>query len=277
VAPAAAALPPVDLAPAKPAVPAASDILAPPVRQQPVAFVMPRPKPAPPPKARPVDPLLAKARGGDMQAQHELALAYAGRGEHKRAAAWFREAAIAGLPEARFQLGQQYRAGRGIAANPLEAFIWTRSAAEQGLPQAQLAIGEAFERGLGVPAAPVEAYAWYALAAEAGVGAAEARREALLQSFTAAERSAAEARAASLAASLVASTGPNRHLVAEIQRLLRMQGYDAGLDDGFRGGRTVEAIRRYQHDKGLAVDGNPTEELLVSLRRAVRPPPPTVE
>jgi localization factor PodJL len=230
--------------------------------------------PLPVPKPRAVEPLVAKARHGDAEAQFDLALAYIARGDWKRSAAWLREAAIAGLPEARLRLAEQYRLGRGLPADPLEAFIWTKSAAEQGLPAAQLALGDAYERGLGVPAMPVEAYAWYVVAAAAGEEEAQQRRERLATRLGAAEREAAEARAASLAATLEPNTVPNRHLVAEIQRLLRAQGYDAGLDDGFRGERTVEAIRRYQEAKRLPIDGKPSEALLGKLRAAVRPPPP---
>jgi localization factor PodJL len=230
--------------------------------------------PLPAPKPRAVDPLLAKARRGDPEAQLELGLAYAARGEHKRSAAWFREAAIAGVPEARLRLAEQYRLGRGLPADPLEAFIWTKSAAEQGLPAAQLTLGDAFERGLGVPPMPVEAYVWYVLAAQAGDAEAQQRRDRLGATLAPAARASADARAATLAASLAPSRIPNRHLVAEIQRLLRSQGYDAGLDDGVSGERTVEAIRRYQQDKGMVVDGEPSEALVAKLRAAVRPPPP---
>jgi localization factor PodJL len=230
--------------------------------------------PLPVPKPRAVQPLAAKARLGDAEAQLELALAYAASDDWKRAAAWFREAAIAGLPEARLRLAEQYRLGRGLRADPLEAFIWTKSAAEQGLPEAQLALGDAYERGLGIPAMPVEAYVWYTLAAQSGEAEAQSRRNRLARSLGAAERETAEARAAALAAALAPSAVPNRHLVAETQRLLRAQGYDAGLDDGVRGERTAEAIRRYQEEAGLPVDGKPSDALLERLRAAVRPPPP---
>ena len=247
---------------------------------QPEAALARKPAPAaalpplPVPKPRAIQPLAAKARHGDADAQYQLALAYAARSDWNRAAAWFREAAIAGVPEARLRLAEQYRLGRGLPANPLEAFIWTKSAAEQGLPAAQLALGDAYERGLGVPPMPVEAYVWYILAAQSGAADAEPRRDALAARLGAQDRKTAEARAAALTASLAPSTVPNRHLVAEIQRLLRAEGYDPGLDDGLRGERTTDAIRRYQEKEGLPIDGEPSEALLERLRAAVRPPPP---
>lgn len=232
--------------------------------------------PLPLPKPQRVEPLMAKARSGDPAAQMEVGLAYAARGDWKRAAAWMREAAIAGVAEARLRLAEQYRQGRGVPADPLEAFIWTRSAAEQGLPEAQLALGDAYERGLGVPASPVEAYAWYAVAAAAGNEEAAQRRARLAETLSLAERETGEARAATIAASLAPSDVPDRNLVAEIQRLLRLRGYDPGVDDGYRGERTIQAIKRYQADKGLRADGRPSEALLERLRAEVRPPPPPV-
>jgi localization factor PodJL len=262
---------PASTAPAKPAPPS-------PAQEKPGLREITALPPLPAPKPRPVEPLLAKAKSGDSRAQFELGLAYAAKGDWKRAAAWYREAAIAGVPEARLRLGEQYRLGRGVPTDLLEAFIWTRSAAEKGISEAQLALGDAYERGAGIPPAPVEAYAWYATAAASGDAEAAHRRDALSKSFNAADRKAAEARAASVAAALSPSSAPSRHVVAEIQRLLRAQGYDVGLDDGFRGGRTTEAIRKYQEAKGLDVDGKVSEALLNKLRVAVKPPPtPPVE
>jgi localization factor PodJL len=265
--------------PPPPEAPARMDPAPAPALPKPPQKVSPPPQvatlpPLPTPKPLAVEPLLVKARRGDAEAQFELGLAYAARGDYKRSAAWFREAAIAGLPHARLRLGEQYRLGRGLPADPLEAFIWTKSAAEQGLSAAQLALGDAYERGLGVPATPIEAYVWYVVAAASGDEEALRRRDRLGGTLGATERGAADARAVALAASLAPSAIPNRHLVAEIQRLLRAKGYDAGLDDGVIGERTAEAIRRYQKDQGLLVDGEPSEALVTKLRAAVRPPPP---
>lgn len=267
--------PPAPEAPPSPALVAPTPPPAKPRMPDPPVEVAARP-PLPLPKPQRVEPLMAKARSGDPAAQMEIGLAYAARGDWKRAAAWMREAAIAGVAEARLRLAEQYRQGRGVPADPLEAFIWTRSAAEQGLPAAQLALGDAYERGLGVPASPVEAYAWYAVAAEAGNEEAAQRRARLAETLSPAERETGDSRAATIAASLAPSDVPDRNLVAEIQRLLRMRGYDPGVDDGFRGERTTQAIKRYQSDRGLRADGRPTEALLERLRAEVRRPPPPV-
>lgn len=53
--------------------------------------------------------------------------------------------------------------------------------------------------------------------------------------------------------------------VAEIQSGLARLGYSPGPVDGVMGERTREAIRAYQRDKGLLVDGRPTPELAAHL------------
>jgi peptidoglycan hydrolase-like protein with peptidoglycan-binding domain len=50
-------------------------------------------------------------------------------------------------------------------------------------------------------------------------------------------------------------------LVADIQRDLGQLGYGAGPADGRMGPATDDAIRRYQADNGLLVDGRPSVEL----------------
>jgi len=54
--------------------------------------------------------------------------------------------------------------------------------------------------------------------------------------------------------------------VVGIQKELRAHGYDAGPVDGALGPRTAAAIRRYQRDAGLPVDGVASKELLDHLK-----------
>jgi S1-C subfamily serine protease len=62
---------------------------------------------------------------------------------------------------------------------------------------------------------------------------------------------------------------PAADLVREIQRLLAAVGRHSGPDDGIPGARTRAAIRAFQRDKGLAVDGEATPALRGSLRAEV--------
>jgi peptidoglycan hydrolase-like protein with peptidoglycan-binding domain len=83
---------------------------------------------------------------------------------------------------------------------------------------------------------------------------------------------------------LLASSSPpaasgtvSRGMVGEIQRLLGTSGYDSGPADGFLGEQTMQAIRRYQQDVGLPVDGAPGLALLNRLRAAAAGPPPAAQ
>jgi hypothetical protein len=66
-----------------------------------------------------------------------------------------------------------------------------------------------------------------------------------------------------------ATTRPAPATVTAVQRLLRELGHIPGSADGLVGPRTRAAIRSYQSDHGLAVDGEISEALLESLRRSV--------
>lgn len=50
-----------------------------------------------------------------------------------------------------------------------------------------------------------------------------------------------------------------------VQQALNDAGYNCGNPDGVAGGKTTEALTKYQTDKGLAVNGQVTDELLQSL------------
>lgn len=62
------------------------------------------------------------------------------------------------------------------------------------------------------------------------------------------------------------SPGSFQELVTEIQRMLTELGYRPGAVDGRMGERTRQAIRRYQSNTGLPVDGHPSRELHQHLR-----------
>lgn len=55
--------------------------------------------------------------------------------------------------------------------------------------------------------------------------------------------------------------------VRDIQTALNARGYDAGPADGIIGPRTRAAIRAYQRDNDLAVDGQPTAALWQHMQR----------
>ena len=53
--------------------------------------------------------------------------------------------------------------------------------------------------------------------------------------------------------------------VSEIQTRLNAAGYDSGEVDGLLGPRTTSAIKAFQRDRGITVDGRPTPDLLREL------------
>jgi len=57
-----------------------------------------------------------------------------------------------------------------------------------------------------------------------------------------------------------------QQLVKDIQRMLTELGYRPGAVDGLVGDRTRQAIRRYQSNVGLTVDGHPSDSLRQHLR-----------
>ncbi len=59
-------------------------------------------------------------------------------------------------------------------------------------------------------------------------------------------------------------------LVADIQSGLAKLGYDPGPADGKLGPKTRSAIVRYQRDKGLPADANPTNGLAAHIEDQVR-------
>jgi hypothetical protein len=60
------------------------------------------------------------------------------------------------------------------------------------------------------------------------------------------------------------ASGPT---VAEIQSRLTLMGYDPGPVDGICGPRTQAAIRQYQQEHGLPLDGQPSVALADRLRQ----------
>lgn len=65
---------------------------------------------------------------------------------------------------------------------------------------------------------------------------------------------------------LVAQASPaDFERTKEIQRGLRRRGYDPGPVDGFLGRRTAQAIRKFQADHGLYVNGMPSRTVYEML------------
>ena len=64
--------------------------------------------------------------------------------------------------------------------------------------------------------------------------------------------------------------GRYRRIVEETERRLTDLGYDPGTVDGFMTWRTREALREYQADSALPVNGRMTRQTVVNMRRDTR-------
>ena len=80
--------------------------------------------------------LEARAKRNDRRAQWDLGNSYMKLGNWSEANRWLREAAERGVPEAQYQLAQNYEKGTGTQRDLVEAYAWSALAAEQGLVMA---------------------------------------------------------------------------------------------------------------------------------------------
>ncbi len=124
-----------------------------------------------------LEKLAAAARGGDPQAQFDLGVRYAaGRGvtaDATQAAHWFKQAAQQGLANAQFNLGVLFERGEGVKPDDRLAFFWYQSAAEQGHFGAQHNLATAYGEGRGTPRNYPLAARWFRKAADGGIAASQ--------------------------------------------------------------------------------------------------------
>jgi len=185
----------------------------------------------------PADKLTAMANTGDAKSQLLLGVKYLdGNGvpvNEAEAARWLARAAQQGEPLAQYRLGTLYERGKGVPANAKQATHWYELAAKQGnrkamhnlavafaegsgepkdyaqaaawftraanlgLADSQFNLAVLYERGMGVKQSLVDAYKWYAIAASQGDTESKARIDALSTQISDADRTAAQAAAAS--------------------------------------------------------------------------------
>jgi TPR repeat protein len=121
---------------------------------------------------------LAKAEGGDADAQFGLGLKYSvGTGiaqDFARAAEWYRKAADQNHALAQFNLAVMFDSGQGVPQDHATALGWIRKAAEGGDAGAQFSLGTRYHRNsldnlqMDLVESRVEAYKWFYLAAAQG-------------------------------------------------------------------------------------------------------------
>jgi uncharacterized protein len=204
--------------------------------------------------------------------------------DYAEAMRWFRLAAAQGHAEAQSKLGFMYVEGSGVPQDDAEALRWFRLSADQGNAVGQWMLGAMYADGRGLPRDYVLAYMWLNLAT--------ARVQKELREFAVEKRDEVAARLspAQLARgqelarnwrlrSTAGSEGASPNLFEaelerrarrdrEVQQLLADLGYDPGPIDGVMGPRTRAAIRAFQADVGLPVDGQVSDELRAALADA---------
>jgi uncharacterized protein len=109
--------------------------------------------------------LQSLAARGDAPAAFKIGLLYHfGAGiakDEAQAAAWYRKAADAGLPDAQFELAElSYRYGFGGRKDDAVALKWFRAAVDHGHKYARYELSEMYEKGYGLAQDDAQAYFW---------------------------------------------------------------------------------------------------------------------
>lgn len=209
------------------------------------------------------------------------------RGDYATAIREWRTEAEAGSAEAQYNLAVLYDQGQGVASDKGQAARWYREAAVRGLAAAQFNLAAMLAGGEGIAPDAVRAYMLYDLAAESDAEAA-AERDRLAATMAPGEvgqgarlaRLARQGESDEVIREALTGILPEdeyspaqrdfleAELSAPAQRALAELGYDPGPADGLPGPATRAAVRAFQADAGLPVDGEISQGLIDHLARA---------
>ncbi|QPC43535.1 SEL1-like repeat protein [Kaustia mangrovi] len=230
-------------------------------------------------------------------AQYRLATMYEkGRGVPADLAAaqhWYERAAKRGNAMAMHNLAVLYAGAKPGDPALANAAYWFGRAAALGLKDSQYNLAILYQRGVGVERDPAAAYHWFAIAAARGDKDAATQAKALeeqlapdelaelnetVEAWEPREQDASAntviAPVGAWAASAPADSGEtdaplsDRERIREAQALLNGLGFDAGTPDGVMGAGTANAVRLFQLQNGLEVNGTLTAGVLERLRNA---------
>lgn len=237
---------------------------------------------------------------GIPEAQHDLATLYAAgdavKRDFKRAGYWFKKAADNGIANAHYNLGVIYHQGLGVKANVQEALGWYHNAAELGHPEALYNLGIAYVEGIGAEMDIERGASYFKRAAHAGVAQAAFNLAVLYESsFMGGADNGTALEWYELSANLghnegyqavkrlkglentnmpisIADLGEaavdsehlaSQRLVAIIQeKLVGYQMLPTGSVSGQMDAKTEDAIRAYQRQAGLNINGKVSKSLL---------------
>lgn len=236
----------------------------------------------------------AAAQLGHPEAQYNLGIAHIeGIGtayDPRLAASFFEQAANAGITEAAYNLGLIYENGLLGAVDTKSAIYWYKNAADRGSPEGQVALDQ-LSAALNMskkqvaslyeemsrdrdPAGAVQDAAPAAVTPQKRSEAVKPVTNIVKTAATERTRPRAEdiapaiprlsaADAASLAGEGVVKS--DQSLTAQVQEQLMRRGLYPGPADGIGGPLTTDAIRTYQRDNGLAVDGAVNADILAHM------------
>lgn len=238
------------------------------------------------------------ADGGVANANYNMGVIYhQGLGvtrDMTKALKWYEKAAELGHPEAMYNLGIAYVEGTGIKTDVNKGVSYFKRAAKAGVAQAAYNLGVLYESNFIGAIDTKKAAEWYQVAAKKnhaeakaallrlqqdGIAAASAINmndtpdDAGDQALSIADKVEPAADAGEEAgegdASPIAENPRYKAVVTDIQRVLIKRGLLApGKDNGRLSPETEDAIRTFQRNARMTVDGQPSAELLEKLLNA---------
>ena len=234
------------------------------------------------------------AATGLAPAQYRIATLYErGTGVEKNmqaALSWYERAAALGNVKAMHNAAVISAGDVAGQADYGRAFKWFTLAANHGLKDSQFNLAVLVERGMGTKANLAEALFWYDLAAAQGDDDAKTHADAIAKSLPPEMVKSIEARlkawkpetapdianvvavnesswkGANAAPQQAAALAAAQNIIGKAQTLLDKLGYNIGHADGKMGGRTSNAVRLFQLQEGLKVNGQITPELIAEMQ-----------
>ncbi|WP_120498060.1 peptidoglycan-binding protein [Kiloniella sp. EL199] len=198
-----------------------------------------------------------------LSASFDDAMAAFDRRDYTVAFRDFSEVAMKGSRDAQFMLGYVYSKGYGTTQDYVQAHKWFNIAASQGDREARRARDKLtpFMSAQQISQAQEEAANWQPVTDKQKADITSEKLETVETKdgplITWSNPGSSET---------TSQINLTRDEKRELQRRLRGAGYDPGPIDGLPGERTLRAIRSYQSDFGLAVDGLVSREILEDLR-----------
>ena len=201
-----------------------------------------------------------------------------------KAKTWYQMAAEQGNASAMHNLAVLYAMGADGVADNDSAARWFEKAAELGVKDSQFNLGILAAKGVGVPQDLEESYKWFALVAKTGDRDAADKRDEVANALR--PEQLAKARAAvelwkpkpvDPDANVVeipegweepgtkTASIDMKKAIANVQKILNKNGYEAGSADGVMGEKTKAAIAAFQADNGLDPTGEVDEKLVKAL------------